>query len=451
MAGPYSAVKAPTSVLEEELMDFENAATHYNADECWTLSELDDEALQSIVSTKTSSGTSSSSSATGSNRCLNPISTNVSPKIPPPSSPLQSAVTPSTLVVSPLLSSLPASRLPTMKIDSSETTTSSSDSIFGCVRFGSTNAYINKTGRPSMISAKYRLKEERRKVLKISIGKFKRIEDHESSLRRSVLINNTMKRLQKEAREEKLQRQGIFQINSAFSAPELDLKPTVLEPAVEKVPQSNQRKRSISTDDCEDCDVQDVLSHFYMPPTPRLLTSIDDEDDMQVPNKKQRVMLEEEPQNENINIIQLPSVPKESLNNNSNSADDLMKKCETEKPTPITQVKIAADDIVMADEAELDVVNTSDDDRLVVCEEPLLDTPPSSCSDSEDEDIDVVNSDNDERLRPSQVEAERTGGAASGESANDSSDQQHFSCGHTSIFGELQSVVFHSLIASLES
>jgi len=303
-----------------------------------------------------------------------------------------------------------------------------------------------------MISAKYRLKEERRKVLKISIGKFKRIEDHESSLRRSVLINNTMKRLQREAREEKLQRQGIYQINNAFSGPELDLKPTVLVPAVEKAPPANQRKRSLSTDDCEDCDVQDVLSHFYMPPTPRLLTSIDDEDELQVPSKKQRVHLQdEESQNENINIIQLPSVLKENLNNNSNSADDLMKKCETDKPTPITQVKMA-DDVTMVDDVELDVVSTSDDDRLVVCEEPLLDTPPSSSSDSEDEDIDVVNSDSsqdDERLRP----PAEPSGSSGGDSGNslDSSEQQHFSCGHSSIFGELQSVVFHSLIASLES
>lgn len=44
-----------------------------------------------------------------------------------------------------------------------------------------------------MISAKYRLKEERRKVLKISVNKLKKIEDPESSLRRSVLINNTEK------------------------------------------------------------------------------------------------------------------------------------------------------------------------------------------------------------------------------------------------------------------
>ncbi|KAL5008530.1 hypothetical protein ScPMuIL_014111 [Solemya velum] len=46
-------------------------------------------------------------------------------------------------------------------------------------------------------------KEERRKVLKISIQKLKQVEDPEHFLRRSVLINNTLKKVQKEMREEK--------------------------------------------------------------------------------------------------------------------------------------------------------------------------------------------------------------------------------------------------------
>ncbi|XP_003240664.1 uncharacterized protein LOC100571760 [Acyrthosiphon pisum] len=61
----------------------------------------------------------------------------------------------------------------------------------------------NSGSRPSMISAKYRLKEERRKVLKISVNKMKKIDDAESSLCRSVLINNTVKRLQAETRDDR--------------------------------------------------------------------------------------------------------------------------------------------------------------------------------------------------------------------------------------------------------
>lgn len=45
-------------------------------------------------------------------------------------------------------------------------------------------------------------KDERRKLIKISVQKIKAIEDAELSLRRSVLINNTMKRVKSELRKE---------------------------------------------------------------------------------------------------------------------------------------------------------------------------------------------------------------------------------------------------------
>ena len=46
-------------------------------------------------------------------------------------------------------------------------------------------------------------REERKKVLKLSVRKLRAIEDPETSLCRSVLINNTMKRIQAEMRSEK--------------------------------------------------------------------------------------------------------------------------------------------------------------------------------------------------------------------------------------------------------
>ena len=51
-------------------------------------------------------------------------------------------------------------------------------------------------------------KEERRRVLKISVQKLRSMEDPEHFLRRSVLINNTLKKVQKEIREEKKSYQG---------------------------------------------------------------------------------------------------------------------------------------------------------------------------------------------------------------------------------------------------
>lgn len=46
-------------------------------------------------------------------------------------------------------------------------------------------------------------KEERRKILKMSIKKLKQLEDPETFLRRTVLVNNTRKRIQLELKEEK--------------------------------------------------------------------------------------------------------------------------------------------------------------------------------------------------------------------------------------------------------
>ncbi|CAG0879661.1 unnamed protein product [Darwinula stevensoni] len=53
--------------------------------------------------------------------------------------------------------------------------------------------------RPSMLwtSNRYRLREERRAVYRVTMAKLRAIEDPEAFLRRSVLINNTFKSLQK--------------------------------------------------------------------------------------------------------------------------------------------------------------------------------------------------------------------------------------------------------------
>ena len=66
--------------------------------------------------------------------------------------------------------------------------------------------------RITMLSTpKYKWKEERKRVLKLSVKKLRSIEDPEAFLSRSVLINNTLKRLQTEVREEK----SIKKANSA--------------------------------------------------------------------------------------------------------------------------------------------------------------------------------------------------------------------------------------------
>ncbi|KAJ9595804.1 hypothetical protein L9F63_013007, partial [Diploptera punctata] len=465
--------------------------------------------------------------------------------------------------------------------------------------------------RPTMISAKYRLKEERRKVLKISINKLKKIEDPESSLRRSVLINNTMKRLQKEAREEKLQKQQIHSYPQRCYTPSSpfalkddsreenpsvcssrasdDEIPSLVSPAIPELPStlsndadkentspfsssstsvssfenSNTKSNEVVPPDClcdetmddlvvdvpvpeelsvkcgnsakkrtydevEDCDVQDVLSQFYMPPTPRMLTSIDDTDD----------------EDEDVNVVDIDIVtppelelPVSSSANPSSSSlvqEPMSSSCKRPKFSD------EADDLVidMDPVKELNIERTVDQDSSCVvpssdvtmsCERLTRTSEDSSAPDLDDqEDIEVVLEDNEDvqrrmllcsassstRTTPSppcwvsssdasvrtseqtcvspvvtplqstgdnmdgahphlrfnsnlSVESKPmlptcntnnayctigTSGASSvpSNSMLDASEHQ-YSCGHSSIFGELQSVVFHSLIASLES
>jgi len=199
---------------------------------------------------------------------------------------------------------------------------SSSSSIFGGLCSGNTR-------RPSMFTAKYRQREERKKILKMSLTKVKRIEDPESYLRRSVLINNTIKRLQREVREEKMLRNGggytsKYSLHSSFRKSFASARLHELEELahlsapddlMEENPPStssrsgsrmlgsstsstslnssdssnghlssltsyngNSRKRPLSDESEDECDVQAVLSQIYIPPTPCIISSIDDDD-----------------------------------------------------------------------------------------------------------------------------------------------------------------------------
>lgn len=73
---------------------------------------------------------------------------------------------------------------------------------------------VIRRSRPTMISAKYRAREERRRLMKISAVKLKRIEDPEASLCRSVLINNALRRLHRENRDDKTRSYGTLPVMS---------------------------------------------------------------------------------------------------------------------------------------------------------------------------------------------------------------------------------------------
>ncbi|XP_043672534.1 uncharacterized protein LOC122631205 isoform X1 [Vespula pensylvanica] len=143
---------------------------------------------------------------------------------------------------------------------------------------------VIRRSRPTMISAKYRAREERRRLLKISAGKLRRIEDPEASLCRSVLINNAVRRLQRENRDEKTRNYGlpvVTYLNDSTKENNVSSNLIVDD-------DSNSRKRladdtrndglSTKRQRHDELDLQDdVFSDFYiLPPTPRLLSHIDD-------------------------------------------------------------------------------------------------------------------------------------------------------------------------------
>ncbi|KAL1506384.1 hypothetical protein ABEB36_005757 [Hypothenemus hampei] len=242
------------------------------------------------------------------------------------------------------------------------------DDIFGPPRTYPT-AYPPKN-RPSMISAKYKQKEERRKVLKISLNKLKKIDDPEANLCRSVLINNTMKRLQQETRDEKLQKQQLSYPRCYSNDNYLNIRTEFLknEKPVDDVTtsfMSNERiedlviesdfhtkleeeitgisslnvlvsdsfqvsaekedssssasKKRPFEEVVDDCDMQDVLSQFYMPPTPRMLTAIDDDDDVNVVDTDplaKRLKLEETTSTNNDPLADYTKTVTSFINNN---------------------------------------------------------------------------------------------------------------------------------------
>ncbi|XP_015115969.1 uncharacterized protein LOC107040404 [Diachasma alloeum] len=145
---------------------------------------------------------------------------------------------------------------------------------------------VIRRSRPTMISAKYRAREERRRLLKISAGKLRRIEDPEASLCRSVLINNAVRRLQRENRDEKTRNYGLPMVgylddsskenkasgNMMMESENISKKRFGEEMRGTELVTSKRQRHD------DDLDLQDdVFSDFYiLPPTPRLLAHPED-------------------------------------------------------------------------------------------------------------------------------------------------------------------------------
>ncbi|XP_011867808.1 PREDICTED: uncharacterized protein LOC105561983 isoform X2 [Vollenhovia emeryi] len=146
---------------------------------------------------------------------------------------------------------------------------------------------VIRRSRPTMISAKYRAREERRRLLKISAGKLRKIEDPEASLCRSVLINNAVRRLQRENRDEKTRSYGTLPVVASYmddASKENNIAGSLIDVTDEETC-SKKRLADDSRNDGlnskrhrhDDLDLQDdVFSEFYILPSPRLLSHIDE-------------------------------------------------------------------------------------------------------------------------------------------------------------------------------
>ncbi|KAG8042329.1 hypothetical protein G9C98_004963 [Cotesia typhae] len=148
---------------------------------------------------------------------------------------------------------------------------------------------VIRRSRPTMISAKYRAREERRRLLKISASKLRSIEDPEASLCKSVLINNAVKRLQREnTRNYGLPLSSYLDDSSKENDVSVNLIVGDSESSKKRLGEELRGSEGLSPkrQRHDDLDLQDeVFSDFYiLPPTPRLLSHIDDLPDQQSDN-----------------------------------------------------------------------------------------------------------------------------------------------------------------------
>lgn len=125
--------------------------------------------------------------------------------------------------------------------------------------------------------------------MKISAVKLKRIEDPEASLCRSVLINNALRRLHRESRDDKTRSYGTLPVMTSYMddvSKENSVAGNLIADIADEDASSRKRLAEDSRNDGlgskrqrhDDLDLQDdVFSDFYiLQSTPRLLSHIDE-------------------------------------------------------------------------------------------------------------------------------------------------------------------------------
>ena len=232
------------------------------------------------------------------------------------------------------------------------------------------------------------MRDERKRLLKLSLAKLRQIDDAESCLCRSVLLNNTLRRLQRDDRPASASPDAAPQCVRLMRGPCFDN-----ECAVDEAPRAGIKRRRPSDEAAA------IVSgggeyDLYLPPTPRMISSLEEEDEA------------------------------------CKSADSQCAKKQKSGGVP-SGAGPAANDSARSSRPALRPCNS------LPCAPP---PPPSSLTSQ-------ASNQNSSPVSGYAATCLTSGGLSGlvGAAA------AQYSCGQSSLFGELQSVVFHSLITSLES
>ncbi|CAL4058783.1 unnamed protein product [Meganyctiphanes norvegica] len=284
----------------------------------------------------------------------------------------------------------------------------------------------NNGRRTGHSSIRFRIREERKKVIRISSAKYCSIDDHETGLRRFCLIRNTLRRLRLEAREEKLARHRAGANN---------VSPSYL---------SASRPRSPSPP----CDIQvaEMLS-TYGQPSPSPITALSDDDDEQPPCKRPRLFMDDDKENENKlcedKIIDVVGDKDEGDMYEPRAMDDtqeiLREVYESYTGESLSQSHTLSPTHPTRPDTPY---STNCSSTANFCSN----TSPSLNSNS------LINKSCSSNLNNCSSNFSNGGFLGPSEHMEWSRSQQSYPCSHSANLGnDLQSVVFHSLMVSLES
>lgn len=381
-------------------------------------------------------------------------------------------------------SSCNTSTTTTSSNSNSSTCNSSSSSSSGglssssyCRRLGSASNSSRRSATFQLWSPRLRLRDERKRVLKLSLAKLRRIDDVESCLRRSVLLNNTLRRLQRDARDEK-SGGGHTNNHVISSAGENDCSSRLHQqhPAVRLSSSSEEDNNN------HQAELQTMRSLLSCDELPLLNSGLTGGDLSMVENggsqsRAQAGSIKRRRTSSDVTADDLAASLAAAGSSSSSSLDSscgglnfgdlylpptprMISSLEDEEEAAeawqcVKRPKISSNSTAGSD------VSGRNRPALRPCNSlPSLTTTTSSSSTTATSSSSSSNQNNSPILTGytscltsglSLINGSNSSSSAAAAAAAAAAQQSTYSCGQSSLFGELQSVVFHSLITSLES